>query len=395
MDEDLEQTQTAGTTEQAKAATGEAEQSAEGGVGSNDSYVLLGSVTLWGIVLVVFVRSSVAKDISELRTSHEATGMAHVLGNKGGVALGFRYNQVTSFLFVNSHLAARASRLKQRADNYKEILKGLNVCQRGLDVLHSFHHIFWIGDLNYRVQRGRTADLDEFNWALELAESGNSEKLLKHDQLRQQQSARLAFWGFYEAEITFPPTYRMLKGQLGYSNKKHQNPSYTDRILHRSLVGFERHLTQLSYAAAHSLLQSDHRPVCAEFRVVTQIPYFNMDPLPLFSNPLQFSLVFKHITFEEPHAIEVEDATPRDKVREEALQSGARGHWTPQCYTCQTKFTDTVCPHSFMSLVWAACSHVVLHRKCTGQFEWTMVIIICFALSSVLSRTTICLLMVC
>ena len=43
--------------------------------------------------------------------------------------------------------------------------------------------------------------------------------------------------GFAEAPINFPPTYRMIKGAAEYSNKKNQNPSYCDRVLHRAAPG--------------------------------------------------------------------------------------------------------------------------------------------------------------
>ena len=45
---------------------------------------------------------------------------------------------------------------------------------------------------------------------------------------------------FIFAEINFAPTYRMLKGKKGYSNKRNQSASYTDRIMWRSRVSHEQ-----------------------------------------------------------------------------------------------------------------------------------------------------------
>jgi hypothetical protein len=52
-----------------------------------------------------------------------------------------------------------------------------------------------------------------------------------------------------EPPIAFPPTYRMEKGRDEYNNKKNQNPSYTDRILYRSLHGLEGKVSVLFYGA--------------------------------------------------------------------------------------------------------------------------------------------------
>ena len=58
-----------------------------------------------------------------------------------------------------------------------------------------------------------------------------------------------------EAEIRFPPTYRMEKGKADqYSNKKHQNPSYTDRVLYRSLPRLEDGVTTIFYGADFSMI---------------------------------------------------------------------------------------------------------------------------------------------
>lgn len=102
--------------------------------------------------------------------------------------------------------------------------------------------------------------------------------LMVHDQLRRERAAGRAFVGFevrsrcvwrcthkctrrgltqrrrQESELRFPPTYRMLKGREGYSNKKNQSPSYTDRVLWRSAEGLRAHVECVEYNAAHGLL---------------------------------------------------------------------------------------------------------------------------------------------
>ena len=40
----------------------------------------------------------------------------------------------------------------RRNQNFHDILRGLNLGQQGVfDISNHFHHLFWFGDLNYRV----------------------------------------------------------------------------------------------------------------------------------------------------------------------------------------------------------------------------------------------------
>jgi hypothetical protein len=63
----------------------------------------------------------------------------------------------------------------------------------------------------------------------------------------------LLLCGAQEEDVSFPPTYRLEKGKDEYSNKKNQNPSYTDRILHRSLPRLEHQVEPLFYGADFAL----------------------------------------------------------------------------------------------------------------------------------------------
>ena len=90
-------------------------------------YVLLSVNSLWGIHLVLIVRSDLKQRIKQLSSSTEATGIAHILGNKGGVATGLVIDRTTSLAFVNCHLAARVTRLHTRQENYEEIVRGLHI----------------------------------------------------------------------------------------------------------------------------------------------------------------------------------------------------------------------------------------------------------------------------
>jgi len=91
------------------------------------SYVLLSIQSLWSIHLVIICRSDLKTRIKNLSSSTEATGIAHVLGNKGGVTTGFVIDNTTSLAFTTCHLAARVTRLHTRQENYEEIVNGTHL----------------------------------------------------------------------------------------------------------------------------------------------------------------------------------------------------------------------------------------------------------------------------
>lgn len=246
-----------------------------------DNYDLVATSSLWGIHCIVVVLKTLMPRISHVHTSKEATGLGNVLGNKGGAAVAFTIQEDTRVAFVVTHLAARVTRVMQRGQNYSQIVRKLRLGQpRGVEFLHHYHHVFWIGDLNYRVDRGAHGTPEEFAHTVAKAEAGDLEELLAHDQLMQQRQEQKAFFSFQEAPIKFAPTYRMLKGEVGYSNKKCQNPSWTDRILWRSHPGVESHVAMLAYEGVHDIITSDHRPVMATFALIVMPNYCIAPPPP-------------------------------------------------------------------------------------------------------------------
>jgi hypothetical protein len=294
---------------------------AVGGAGADehkdDEYVLLSVVSLWGIMLVLAVRRELRDRISGLQVSTEATGLMHVLGNKGAAAVGFCIDNTTTVAFVTCHLAARATRVQQRDENYSEISAGLNLKQHKhlnssgiggvgtackVDFLNHFHHVFWCGDLNYRIDLGNMGTPKEFKHVVKISKNAHHDKvlgepatpvaamdgtspgrtvramttaekdevlkpLLAGDQLHKQMALQKCFNGFEEPPIHFPPTYRMIKGAHEYSNKKNQNPSYCDRVLWKSNRHGPATVLPTGYAGVFELNNSDHRAVAAQFKL--------------------------------------------------------------------------------------------------------------------------------
>lgn len=120
-------------------------------------------------------------------------------------------------------------------------------------------HLFWLGDLNYRLSLLDLADvyrrIEAQDWA----------GLLAHDQLLHEKSRGNAFKYFQEGPINFGPTYKYQPGTNLYErreDKKKRCPAWCDRI---QWIGEE--VVQLSYSRCETLKISDHKPVSALFAV--------------------------------------------------------------------------------------------------------------------------------
>lgn len=56
---------------------------------------------------------------------------------------------------VDGGVVCGGGRLAQRAANYAEIVRNVNIGSRRVSqFLHQYHHVFWLGDLNYRTDFG-------------------------------------------------------------------------------------------------------------------------------------------------------------------------------------------------------------------------------------------------
>jgi inositol polyphosphate 5-phosphatase INPP5B/F len=160
--------------------------------------------------------------------------------------------------------------------------------------------VFWVGDLNYRVQLGTDA-------VMVLIEKEAWGELQKYDQLHNARMSGEVFQGFEEGQIDFAPTYKLSRESEHYERKEmdgemkvSRTPSWTDRVLWRDRVRSSRRSAagrsasipsgrrsfglgmgtfnrfrrqsspksggvRLVYYGRSGLLSSDHRPVTADF----------------------------------------------------------------------------------------------------------------------------------
>jgi hypothetical protein len=187
-------------------------------------FILLTSVSLWQIRIAVFVRVAVAHSVADVSTTTVATGFAGIVKNKGASAVSMSINGAKC-LFICSHLAARPERVQQRKSMTADILKGLKlVSPTGSDLFPeaSFDHIFWFGDLNYRVD----LPFDQCITNVEKTDPPLIAPLYETDQLRTARYTGDTLASFHEQPINFTPTYRLEPGTASYGNKRGQSPSW-------------------------------------------------------------------------------------------------------------------------------------------------------------------------
>ncbi|XP_063162100.1 phosphatidylinositol 3,4,5-trisphosphate 5-phosphatase 2 [Candoia aspera] len=231
-------------------------------------YRLIAMQSLWNIKIAVLVKLEHENRISHVGTSSVKTGIANTLGNKGAVGVSFMFNG-TSFGFVNCHLTSGSEKTARRNQNYLDILRLLALGDKQLssfDISLRFTHLFWFGDLNYRLDM----DIQEI---LNYINRKEFEPLLKVDQLNLEKEKHKIFLRFSEEEITFPPTYRYERGSrdtyVWHKQKptgvRTNVPSWCDRILWKSYP--ETHINSNSYGCTDDITSSDHSPVFAAFEV--------------------------------------------------------------------------------------------------------------------------------
>ncbi|XP_061397193.1 type II inositol 1,4,5-trisphosphate 5-phosphatase-like [Musca vetustissima] len=220
-------------------------------------YEELTSVRLVGMMLTVIVKREIRSSITRHNVKTIARGILNTLGNKGGVAVSLQLNEA-NLCFVNSHLAAHMGFVEARNEDYHGIVKGLVFDDELRRTINDHDHIFWIGDLNYRIEEPPGLQLP-----VARSTTQSAEILLQYDQLRQEMRKGNCFEGYTEGPINFRPTYKYDPGTDNYdSSEKQRAPAYCDRILWKG-----SRITQLAYNSVMDIRQSDHKPVYAVFRV--------------------------------------------------------------------------------------------------------------------------------
>jgi len=219
---------------------------------------------MWQMIIFLFVKIEHVHKISDIEVAYTATGIWDVIGNKGAVAMRFNFYE-SSICALSCHLAARMEMFEKREQDFHRIMKEINIKlgESEFELLNSFDHVFFFGDLNYRIA-------NEFGKVVEMCKARRFADLQVFDQLtleKESTRARRVLQGFKEGTLNFAPSYRMLRDTEGYSNKKGQAPSWTDRVLYKSLPQSEPRLELTTYGSSPISFGSDHRPVYSIFEL--------------------------------------------------------------------------------------------------------------------------------
>lgn len=281
-----------------------------------------------------------AKDptrISALETAGVGVGVQE-MGNKGAVGIRLVHAE-TQLTFVAAHLAPMEDGLLRRNEDWKNIVKCMvfmgdtkairDEQEEDVPLLQGFKngdrsshgiysprsHLFVAGDLNYRVSEARptNTDFEKFPQPTDDLESPNHfSNLLQSDQLRQQLQRGETLHDLSEADITFPPTYKLLAQDdpSQWNWARHRWPSWCDRILYLEPPAWmQQKITVDEYSALPQQDTSDHRPVVLSLSVPSS-------PIPEPANNLD------DIRLRPPFAIEPDWKSRRAMARKKEIAVG-------------------------------------------------------------------------
>jgi hypothetical protein len=277
-----------------------------------DDFYLVQANSLLEMRLLVFARNALKPHVGGIQVAKEATGLAHVYGNKGGLVVKLTVYG-TDIAFTSTHLAAHEPKLKRRNADISEIVAGTQGSSfdiKHLDIFNQFHHVFFFGDMNYRIALDRPADqIDDDAWTASawakvnaLIERQEWALLFQHDQLQQEVLSERCLYGFKEAPISFSPTFKVERVP-GMAYKQQRVSSWCDRILWKSLPGSDTCVQNTLYNSCPSMSTSDHKPIHATFKITCE------PPPPLCPTPM-FRLSFSNLCAKNLEVADLQSSDP-------------------------------------------------------------------------------------
>lgn len=272
-------------------------------------YTLLSDKWMWHMGLLIYVHDKCKTRIKKTpKSGNESTGIANVVGNKGAVWTILTIDDGTRLCFINSHLAAHDGEKfrEQRIRDVRDIMKGIskNEC---LPFINCFDHVFWFGDLNYRLDIPKFVGISNRNnnkWndndikeyvkqmlgSTDFVNINNIKRKRRldvglMDELNHLKEKGLVFNGFQEGPLLFSPTFKVNRrdcvdnneiglkidseGWLGTEEYQMERiPAYCDRILWKSKSVYSAHVQQREYKSVPEICTSDHKPVYGIFDIV-------------------------------------------------------------------------------------------------------------------------------
>uniref|UniRef100_A0A915M2K1 Inositol polyphosphate-related phosphatase domain-containing protein n=1 Tax=Meloidogyne javanica TaxID=6303 RepID=A0A915M2K1_MELJA len=187
--------------------------------------------------------------------------LASPFRTKGAISIRFRLFQCQC-IFVACHLAH--GKLERRILDYRRIAAQFDLNSLQKQSAKNLIHLFWFGDLNFRVLRKEElSDVAENMQKRLFRRQEDFQRILAHDELSLERANGL-FKGFREAIIKFPPTHKFRIDSNFYMPSR--MPSYTDRVLFWTNPEPDG-LTAIRYDCVWEVHCSDHKPVYCIFKM--------------------------------------------------------------------------------------------------------------------------------
>jgi hypothetical protein len=262
-----------------------------------EKYSLLAKIVNVGVALSVYARDAgVARKVSDVHTSWTGCGPGF-MGNKGAVGIRFRVSDNDqdpgeSFTFVCAHLTAHQGKLPQRIADFHHIVGTLLFPplpfsqDRSPTTMYSTSHLFFLGDLNFRIDlpKNHPMSRDAAAHILEALKETDTRKFIKEfDQLLMERRKQTIFVGFREGEFwQFKCSYKYLLGAVDHYDAK-RIPAWTDRIMYTTYTDSPddpeaSHIRNLLYTTIPSYTTSDHKPIVSLLLLPPRPPHHQIDP---------------------------------------------------------------------------------------------------------------------
>ncbi|KAI0647307.1 Endonuclease/exonuclease/phosphatase [Trametes meyenii] len=249
---------------------------------NKERYTLIAKVVNVGVALLVYGRDDgIGRRACDVQTQWTGCGPLY-MGNKGAVGVRFRVAGEDGgigevYTFVCAHLTAHAPKLAHRIQDYNHIVASLLFPplpasdSTAPTTMFDTSHLFFFGDLNFRLSLPPTHAFAPRSESSALAESLSTEEgrlaLKEYDQLFIERDVKsTVFQGFREGEFwRFKCSYKYRLGKVDEYDPKRM-PAWTDRIMYATHADSPdapdiHSITNVLYTAIPSYTTSDHKPV--------------------------------------------------------------------------------------------------------------------------------------
>ncbi|KZT26393.1 DNase I-like protein [Neolentinus lepideus HHB14362 ss-1] len=276
---------------------------------NKEKYILIAKIVNVGVALLVYGRDDgVGRKLCDVQTQWTGSGPLY-LGNKGAVGVRFRVPADDGgtgevFTFVCAHLTAHEHKLSSRIADYHHIVRTLlfpplpSTASTDPTTMYSTSHLFFFGDLNFRVSLPPSHPLQGLKNRAEFVKALDSDadrqSLKEYDQLLVERTKGSAFVGLREGEFwRFKCTY---KHQLGEVEKYSplRAPSWTDRVLYATHTDSPEtptssNIKNLLYTSIPSYTTSDHKPIISLLLLPAPAPSTPTAPPPTLRLPPSYT----------------------------------------------------------------------------------------------------------